>query len=439
MNANALLDVIGQVRESYVMEAQEYRSGKHVINTRSGIKRVILIAAVIALLVAMVGFAAIVFDLQSLVLGRFGQEQTTDYVSLQGISGSKNYLAAQEWQEFLESYDPDGSLQRKANETGYTVPVPFESYHCYTDEMVSKVEEICHKYGLEPLGAIHFEDSMTDLLDVVGVNSIFVHPEQVEVHESEGYWFLDGSFSLSYVDFTLKNSTWTDPLWAQYRCVMKTSFDGVYINVWDTDDYDQWTYTNAEGTELMLALSEEHALLAADSGSFFATVSLHNWTGQRQMERADLESIAEALTFCYEPQSLNSRYPYEPISAGHTPGYELFEGVFLPVAEGTVGDTLDEITAVLTALGYEHRLAEGMLDVQDEKTGKWLSGTLTNQNITVEVAELTYCHVEGEKQYWVVVTLYTDTPEYYIEDPETFEQTRVETPEELKTYIYNAK
>lgn len=431
-----LLVSIGDADDRYVQEAQAWRTGRKRNPVR--VRRVLLVAAVVAAVLAMVGFAAIVFDLQGLVMGQFGREGTSDYLSLQGFSGSKNYLAAQEWQEFLDTYDPDGSLKQAAWDAGFTAPAAYESYLCDTEEMVQKAEEICHKYGLNPLGALHFERDMVSVLDKVGVNSVFAHPEKVQVIDSEGYWFVDGSFSLSCLDFCLPHSGWDHPISSQYRCVMKTAFDGVYLNVWDADEYDQWTYTNKEGTQLLLALSETHGLIAMDGKDYFATVSiLPHSMDKASMERADLEAVADALTFAYTPQSLE-RQTENTISEGYTPGYELFEGVFLPVAEGRCGDTMDEVAAVLTQLGYEYRLSEGMLTAEDKKTGKWLSGTLTNQNVTVELADLVYCHVEGDKTCRVKVTLYTGTPGYSIQDPDQpFLETPVDSLEQLKETVYS--
>ena len=99
MNANELLDIIGDSRNEYIMEAQRHRGGS-AVKRRTPIKRVLLIAAVLAMLVALVGFAAIVLNLDSLILGNYasenytGETQEMTLLSKQKYSGTVNYLAS---------------------------------------------------------------------------------------------------------------------------------------------------------------------------------------------------------------------------------------------------------------------------------------------------------------------------------------------------------
>jgi len=309
MNANELLDIIGEARSPYILEAQKHRVPKQ---RTVPARRLLLIAAVITMLVALVGFAAIVFDLDSLILGNYvsenftGEQQEMSLLSMQGYSGTVNYLASKEWYEFAQGYDPDGSLLKEADANDYWAPAAYSAYLCYTDEMVAKVDEICEKYDLNLLGPVHICDSPWPVFDALGIQSIIDH-EAAELQGADGYYYEDGTFQISG-DLKLRgeNAPWKYPVGLQYRSVKKSSFDSVFINVWANVEYEQWEYTSAKGDKLLLVLSAENALLFADKGDAFVTVTIPVTRvedvvhGERQLDHAAMEAIADALVMDYE-------------------------------------------------------------------------------------------------------------------------------------------
>lgn len=311
MNANELLDIIGDSRSEYIMDAQAHREGS-TVKRRAPVKRVLLMAAVLAMLAALVGFAAIVLNLDSLILGDYvsenyaGDPQEMTLLSMQGYSGTVNYLASKEWYEFDQGYDPDGSLLKQADAANYWAAPAYDAYLCYTDEMVAKVDEICEKYDLQLLGPVHICDSLWPVFDALGIQSIVDH-EAAELMGADGYYYEDGTFQISG-DLKLRGEDvpWKYPVGFQYRCVKKTSFDSVFINVWADIEYEQWEYTNAKGNKLLLVLSEENALLFADKGDAFVTVSISSTRvgdavlGEQQMDPAAMEAIADVLLLDYE-------------------------------------------------------------------------------------------------------------------------------------------
>ena len=79
---------------------------------------------------------------------------------------------------------------------------------------------------------------------------------------------------------------------------MKTSFDGVALGIGNAKSYDQWNYTVTDGTEVLLALSENKALIIADKDNFFmATVSIANG--------ADVVSVSKKLGHAAPSITLN--------------------------------------------------------------------------------------------------------------------------------------
>ena len=56
----------------------------------------------------------------------------------------------------------------------------------------------------------------------------------------------------------------------------------------------------------------------------------------------------------------------------------------------------------------------------------------------VELADLVYCHVEGDKTCRVKVTLHTGTPSYSTQHPDQpFLETSVDSLEQLKETVYS--
>lgn len=163
MNANEILDMIGDAKGTYLWETQKYRDGT------AGAKplpRLWLVAAVIGLMLLLVGCTvAYVLRLQDLKVAEYRPTTPTVYdengdvislptlaprtqITLQGA----NQEALAEWNSFCQDYDPDGAIvtANDNNELGipnrYYIP-----YGCYSWEMVNKLDEIVQKYDLKLL------------------------------------------------------------------------------------------------------------------------------------------------------------------------------------------------------------------------------------------------------------------------------------------------
>ena len=116
MNSNDLFDIIGETPETYVLDAANVNTKVIPMQKRSP-KRMWLIAAIIALILCLVGCAvAYVLSLDEMILGtefiedRTGETESRTSLSLQGYVGSPSYQAAKEWFDFLQTYDPDGAI-----------------------------------------------------------------------------------------------------------------------------------------------------------------------------------------------------------------------------------------------------------------------------------------------------------------------------------------
>lgn len=131
---------------------------------RLSVRKSILIAAVIALTLLLVGCAVVyVLSMQEIKLGDqtvtydvydydpqtgnpmayAGQEsQTQQVLTLAGISNTPAAKAAREWYEFTETYDPDLEIKKSVWGNIPDFGDEYYGYDIYTQEMKDKLDEI---------------------------------------------------------------------------------------------------------------------------------------------------------------------------------------------------------------------------------------------------------------------------------------------------------
>ncbi len=131
------------------------------------LKRSLTVAAIIALMLLLMGCAAVVLlHLNDLKIGEQtytqhplyledgtktpATEKVKQIISVQGVAESPNQQAAKEWYEFTKAYDiaqkyPDGIPD-------FTAPDAYDAYWVLTQELVDKVDEICKKYDRKLAG-----------------------------------------------------------------------------------------------------------------------------------------------------------------------------------------------------------------------------------------------------------------------------------------------
>lgn len=317
MKAIDLLIGFGSVKDSYVISAEEFRQGKKKAQIkRLSTRKMWLIAAIIALALLLVGCCAIIaMRLQHLTIREetasipsetsFNGEELS-LISIQGFMGTDSYAAFKEWQDFLSTYDPDKSILHTNND--FQAPEAYFSYSCYSQEMIDKIDEICEKHHLQPLGKPWFFDRGENVFDAVGIESVFSEKARTGLGSISGYCYADGTFD---IEGTLElKGQWNELVSYSLRSVQKTSFDGVPRNIGDVDAYDQWNYTMADGTTVLLALREEVGLMIVDKQDSFVTVGIDvfangGFLGNVPQERAFLEAVCEEFDFTFQTQPVD--------------------------------------------------------------------------------------------------------------------------------------
>ena len=323
MNSNDLFDIIGETPEAYVLDAANANVKVIPMGKRSP-KRMWLIAAIIALILCLVGCAvAYVLSLDNMILGtdfiedRTGVTEPRTRLSLQGYVGSNSYQAAKEWFDFLQSYDPDGAIEFSDEAYSVEFPEDYQFYQLYSVEMKDKLDEICQKYDLELLGPVLVDVTADDMFRELGIKGILREDAQAEIEWSQGgpgYFFRNGTFEVEcYITLTGENNPWPFDNLISFRCHNKNSFDAVFLSMTDPTQFDQWNYTTSNGVEVLLVMGPDGALIVADIGDYFITVGGIETTagnildGEHTMTREGLEAYAEIFDFSIRPQRLNEQ------------------------------------------------------------------------------------------------------------------------------------
>ena len=146
------------------------------------------------------------------------------------------------------------------------------------------------------------------MFDAVGIVSVFSEKAQTGLESSSGYCYADGTFA---IEGTLElQGQWNELVSYGLRSVRKTSFDGVARNIGNVDAYDQWNYTMADGTTVLLALREEVGLIIVDKQDSFVTVGINvfangGFLGNVPQERSFLEAVCEEFDFTFQTQPVD--------------------------------------------------------------------------------------------------------------------------------------
>ncbi len=319
MNANEILDMIGDAKGTYLWETQKYRDGtagaKPLPLPR---RRLWLVAAVIGLMLLLVGCTvAYVLRLQDLKVAEYRPTTPTVYdengevislptlaprtqITLQGA----NQEALAEWNSFCRDYDPDGAIVTANDNNELGIPNPYYiPYGCYSWEMVNKLDEIVQKYDLKLLspdvGCQYYESSV--LFSSLGIDGVF----HGDVEYLSGYFYPEGTFKIELL-FRPDTDQWPyKDNSASYYYSVKEYFDPVSYEIADLENCTQWNYTRSDGRTVLLVMNDEQARIITDLQDALVTVSFASskWDGgtKVQMTQSALEQISEQFDFSIQP------------------------------------------------------------------------------------------------------------------------------------------
>lgn len=284
----------------------------------------VLIAAMIALMVILMGCAIVALNLGDMKIGEYKAdsysyydnagnkvtepERIRDVISLQGMKDTPGQMAAKEWYEFRRTYDPDWSLMIEADQNGFKAPKEYDAYGVYTQEMIDKLDEIVNKYALKLAGECALVQAWENeiFFDALGLDSLLHTDTQAVVEYTSGYFYECGNFDFAFW-MTLTDANWSHEVLVTMRYNDKAYLDTVVFAVDSVESMEQWNYTTADGTEVLIVMDESFARVFCDREdafvSAFVDVGYEYDSGEVEyMSKADVEAVADALDFTVKPQ-----------------------------------------------------------------------------------------------------------------------------------------
>lgn len=308
-------------------------AGKDVPMKKFKKRRPVLAAAMIALALLLVGCAAVVvMKLSDFEIGAYTQEErawinargekipakavTRNVLSLQGIEGSNNQLAAKEWYEFEEKY-----IAEHADEINdsFIAPREYDAYSVYTPAMKDKIDEIAQKYGLKLAGQGEIiQEWQSDVFcEALGIDGLLVKNAPVQiVNKGTGTFYACGNFRI-HVGYNV-----TDPQFLWDRTVLvnmeyrdKDYLDTITVHIKEDTVEEQWIQVLEDGTEVLVFLFGDddighHAYIFCDREDAFITVRMGRSYFDENgivdtMGKQDVERFVNMIDFSIKPRKPN--------------------------------------------------------------------------------------------------------------------------------------
>ena len=94
---------------------------------------------------------------------------------------------------------------------------------------------------------------------------------------------------------------WTKPILTTYRYCAKDYFDPAFPQLENLRNSLCWPYTLSDGTDVLLALSEERAVILCDQENAVICVEMDLYDRSESMNQETLEQIAEIFDFGIVP------------------------------------------------------------------------------------------------------------------------------------------
>ena len=295
--------------------AQNQESGK----THRPIRRQLLIAALIALLLLLVGCAVVyVLKLENVKIGT-GTEQrdyslvdgvyvedphtvNTTTLSMAGLKGSNAYKACADF------YAYETELRASASASG--------DWTGYDDAINAKAQELAEQYGLKPEGQLLAFRTTRNMCDALGVERFVRDSQDVSVDIIEGSCDDTGNFYL-WMKFVFPEDqgyevTYTSGALYWNR---QDTFSRDYVTLEDRGDWVERNYTTSAGNTVLILTSpsQERGYILCNRGDALMTVwldanpeILSEDSGvvsaeYLHMTEKQLNMVADALDFAIQP------------------------------------------------------------------------------------------------------------------------------------------
>ena len=374
MTGKDLFIALGNISQKYYDEAENDTIASS--QGHKSLRRPLLIAAVIALTLLLVGCAVVyMLSMQELKLGDqkvtydvynydpnsgeavayVGQgTQTQQVLTLAGLGGTPASQAAREWYAFCESYDPDRAIQKAAWGKELELPEEYYGYGLYSQEMKEKLDEILTKYDLKLRGKqVEFQTSKL-LFRALGMENVLNPDSEARMTVSHAAYYENGNLDL-YINISIPSQNGTDfektNGYLYYRskdCFIPD------IAVLTEAQWEEWNYTTAAGNKVLILRSEDSssAWIFCDMPNCTASLRLDSIRRMYEekengvpvakfdiMTKEQLERVADAIDFSLEPKLVD--------------GWETLSDGAIPAGKEINGYKIEPVSAFTDGYGYQ--------------------------------------------------------------------------------------
>ena len=355
MKGKDLLLGMNYVNVKFVEEAEnvtQLREEKKILSLR----RPVLIAALIAMLLMLVGcVAAYVLRMDALKIGETTDEQyvyaedgvsilgtetvNLEVLTLSGLEGSEGYQAALAWYKFMQSYDPKGEIQTSTWGNEPAFPAEYQHYGLYSQEMKDALDAILKEHKLKPVGAQLDFRTTKNMCQALGIERILTTYNGVMLRSDSGAAYENGNFWLN-LDVELPGNAEVTNTSAVLYWNRKDCFSSDLITIEATGDWKEWNYTTAAGNNVLIIRSPSDRrgwiIYERKEAMMFLQIDTRidcgynvdgkTWWEQSYMTDNQMELVADAIDFNIQPKLVNpsavKNQPALPSSATQN-GYTL--------------------------------------------------------------------------------------------------------------------
>ena len=318
MNGQEIFLGLSYISRKYIEEAEtETVSGG--AGKAHRIRRPFLLAAVIALLLLLVGCAAVyVLKMEhvkissgtaqqdySLVDGVYVKDPhtvDTTTLSMAGLKGSNAYKACADF------YAYETELRASKSESG--------DWTGYSDALNAKAQELAEQYGLKPEGQALTFRTLRSMCDALGVERFVRDSQDVSIDIDQGFCLDSGNFFVllrfAFPEGRGYEVTYTSGALYWNR---QDTFSSDYITLEDRGDWVERNYTTSAGNTVLILTSpsQERGYIICDRGDALMTVWLDAnpellsedagvvSAEYLHMTDAQLDMVADALDFAIQP------------------------------------------------------------------------------------------------------------------------------------------
>lgn len=374
MNGKELFSGLSYIDRKFIDEAENDSISQ--VSGRKRLKKPMLVAAVLALALLLVGCAVVyVLSMQELKLGDqtasrdvfeydpesgdamayVGQETYTQQVlTLAGIGDTQAARAAREWYAFLEAYDPDRAIQKSVWGKELDFGKAYYGYGLYTREMKDKLDEIIGKYGLKLRGQqVEFKTSKL-LLRALGLENVLNPGSKAAMRIDHTAYYENGLLDI-YFELSLPGENGKAPEMANGYLYYRPKNCFIPDTAVLTDaQWEEWNYTTASGDQVLILRSEEAgcAWIFADMANYTASMRVdivRRMATERgsdvqvpkfeRMSKVQLEQAADAIDFSLEPKLID--------------GWEALSDGAVPAGQEINGYRIDIVSAFTDGYGYQ--------------------------------------------------------------------------------------